>query len=338
MNVLVTGGAGFIGSNFIRYWLAKHPGDKLAVLDKMTYAGNRANLAGLLEKVKFVQGDIADSALLAKTLDDQQVELIVNFAAETHVDRSIAGAAEFLQTNIMGVYTILETLKTRSHIRLHHVSTDEVFGDLPQDRPEVKFTENTPYNPSSPYSASKAAGDHLIRAYVRTFGVKATISNCSNNYGSYCYPEKLIPLVITRALFDQQIPIYGSGLQVRDWIHVDDHVRGIDLIIQRGSLGETYLLGGNGERTNLWIAEKLLQLLGKPQELLVHVGDRLGHDKRYAIDYSKAKADLGFEPEKSLEENLKQTVNWYQQNQAWWLPLKKNADAIAEKYLKLKYS
>ncbi len=336
MNVLVTGGAGFIGSNFVRYWLANHPGDKLLVLDKMTYAGNSANLAGVIEKVKFVQGDIADSDLLTKTLDEQQVELVVNFAAETHVDRSIDGAAEFLKTNIMGVYSLLEALKVRPQIRLHHVSTDEVFGDLPQDMPEVKFTEDSAYNPSSPYSASKAAGDHLIRAYVRTFGVKATISNCSNNYGPYCYPEKLIPLVITRALFDQQIPIYGSGLQVRDWIHVDDHVRGIDLIIQRGKLGETYLLGGNGERTNLWVAQQLLELLGKPQELLVHVGDRLGHDKRYAIDYSKAKTDLGFEPEKSLEQNLKETVDWYQQNRDWWLPLKENTDKIAVKYLKLK--
>lgn len=334
MNLLVTGGAGFIGSNFVHYWTAKHPDDKVIVYDKLTYAGNIQNLNNIsTSNYKFVEGDILDQKFFEQTIRSNSIDTIVHFAAETHVDRSIDGPETFIQTNIIGTYRILELLRKHPDIRLHHVSTDEVFGNLPSDKLEIKFTENFPYNPRSPYSASKASSDHLVRAYTTTYGIKATISNCSNNYGPYCFPEKLIPLAITRAINNEEIPVYGNGKQIRDWIHVEDHVRGIDLILKSGKLGETYLLGGNGERENTWIVNRILKILNKPKDLIVFVGDRKGHDHRYAIDYTKAKTELGFEPLKSIDQRLDETVRWYTENEEWWKPLKPNADQIAEKYL-----
>ncbi|HRN85891.1 MAG TPA: dTDP-glucose 4,6-dehydratase [Candidatus Dojkabacteria bacterium] len=336
MNILITGGAGFIGSNFTKYWADKYSDDNIVVYDKLTYAGNKENLKELFDnpKFSFVEGDIVDGELFEKTIVDHEVNTIVHFAAETHVDRSIEGPEAFVHTNIMGTFRILEVLRKHPEIRLHHISTDEVFGELPLDEPEAKFSETTPYDPRSPYSASKAASDHLVRAYVNTYKIKATISNCSNNYGPYCFPEKLIPLTITRAINDQEIPVYGDGMQVRDWIHVDDHCLGVDLILEKGKLGETYILGGHGEKPNIYIVKEILKLLEKPESLIVHVGDRKGHDKRYAMDFTKAKNELGFEPQKPLEKRLEETVQWYVDNQEWWAPLKAEGDRIAESYLK----
>jgi len=336
MNILITGGAGFIGSNFTKYWADKYPDDDIVVYDKLTYAGNKENLKELFDnpKFNFVEGDIVDGELFEKTIVDHEVNTIVHFAAETHVDRSIEGPEAFVHTNIMGTFRILEVLRKYPEIRFHHISTDEVFGELPLDNPNAKFSEKTPYDPRSPYSASKAASDHLVRAYVNTYKIKATISNCSNNYGPYCFPEKLIPLTITRAINNQEIPVYGDGMQVRDWIHVDDHCLGVDLILEKGKLGETYILGGHGEKPNIYIVKEILKLLEKPESLIVHVGDRKGHDKRYAMDFTKAKNELGFEPQKPLEKRLEETVQWYVDNQEWWAPLKAEGDRIAESYLK----
>lgn len=335
MNILITGGAGFIGSNFIKYWAVRHPEDSIVVYDKLTYAGNKQNLSDLLPSPKFtfIQGDILDNGLFEKTILEKKIDTIVHFAAETHVDRSIEGPEVFVQSNIIGTFRILEVLRKYPEIRFHHISTDEVFGELPLDDPKAKFNEKTPYDPRSPYSSSKASSDHLVRSYINTYKIKATISNCSNNYGPYCFPEKLIPLAITRALKDQEIPVYGDGLQVRDWIHVDDHCLGIDLILQKGKIGETYILGGHGEKPNLYLLKEILRILNKPESLIVHVGDRKGHDKRYAMDYIKAKTELGFEPQQSLESRLEETVNWYKNNEAWWAPLKAEADKIAAGYL-----
>jgi dTDP-glucose 4,6-dehydratase len=336
MNILITGGAGFIGSNFTKYWADKYPNDNIVVYDKLTYAGNKENLKEFFDnpKFSFVEGDIVDGELFEKTIVDHEINTIVHFAAETHVDRSIEGPEAFVQTNIMGTFRILEVLRKYPEIRLHHISTDEVFGELPLNDPNAKFSETTPYDPRSPYSASKAASDHLVRSYVNTYKIKATISNCSNNYGPYCFPEKLIPLTITRAINDQEIPVYGDGMQVRDWIHVDDHCLGVDLILEKGKLGETYILGGHGEKPNIYIVKEILKLLEKPETLIVYVGDRKGHDKRYAMNFTKAKNELGFEPQKPLEKRLEETVQWYVDNQDWWAPLKEEADRIAEGYLK----
>ncbi len=333
MNILVTGGAGFIGSNFIRYWLKNNSTDKIFNLDKLTYAGNLDNLLKVskLPNYKFIKGNICNFEEISKVVKANNIEVIVHFAAESHVDRSITGPADFINTNINGTFNILETIRNNPHIRLHHISTDEVFGSLSQT--DAKFDENTRYSPRSPYSASKASSDHLVRAYIDTYGIKATISNCSNNYGPFCYPEKLIPLAITRALSNELIPVYGSGEQIRDWIHVEDHCRGIELILKKGQIGQTYLLGGNGERTNIWVIKTVLKLLDKPESLIKFVGDRKGHDFRYAINYSKAENELGFKPQKTIEQWLEETVNWYKNNQQWWEPLKKNADIIADKYL-----
>jgi len=332
--ILVTGGAGFIGANFIHYWLGKYPQDKIVNYDKLTYAGNLESLKDLEgnENYVFVKGDIADRGLVEKTVKEHGVDLIVHFAAETHVDRSIEGPAVFIQTNVVGTHVLLDVAKENGGIRFHHVSTDEVFGSLELDSKE-KFTEKTPYDPRSPYSASKAGSDHLVRAYYHTYNLPVTISNCSNNFGNFHHPEKLISLVITRALNDEKIPVYGDGLNVRDWIHAKDHARGIDLIIQKGRLGETYLLGGNGERNNMQMVKKILELLGKSENLIVHVGDRKGHDRRYAIDFTKAKGELEYGPEKTVEEWLEETVKWYVENEWWWKPHKEEADKIAEKYL-----
>lgn len=333
MNILVTGGAGFIGSNFIRYWLKNNSTDKIFNLDKLTYAGNLDNLLEVsnLANYKFIRGDICNFKEISEAIKINNIEVIIHFAAESHVDRSITGPADFINTNINGTFNILEVIRNNPQIRLHHISTDEVFGSLsPTD---AKFDEDTRYSPRSPYSASKASSDHLVRAYVDTYGIKATISNCSNNYGPFCYPEKLIPLAITRALSNELIPVYGSGEQVRDWIHVEDHCRGIELILKKGKIGQIYLLGGNGERTNIWVIKMILKLLNKPENLIRFVGDRKGHDFRYAINYSKAENELGFKPQKTIEQWLEETVNWYKNNQQWWEPLKKNADIIADKYL-----
>jgi dTDP-glucose 4,6-dehydratase len=333
MNILVTGGAGFIGSNFIRYWMNKYPKDKIINLDKLTYAGNLQNLLDLKDNpnYKFVKGDICDKNLVMDITKD--TDLIVHFAAESHVDRSIEGPEEFVKTNVEGTLVLLEAALANGSIRFHHISTDEVFGELPLDDPKAKFHEDMPYAPRSVYSASKAASDHLVRAYHSTHKLPVTISNCSNNYGPYQYPEKLIPLAITRAIMNEEIPIYGEGTQVRDWIHVEDHCRAIELCITKGKIGETYLFGGNGEKQNIWIVKKILKLLDKPEDLIVHVGDRKGHDLRYAIDFSKAQKELGYEPSKSIDQWLKDTVEWYVNNEEWWKPLKEKADVLAEKYL-----
>src|SRR3989344_8833313 len=310
MKYLVTGGAGFIGSNFIHYILGKYPDAEVINLDKLTYAGNLENLAAFENdsRYKFVQGDIADSEIVNDLVP--QAYVIVNFAAETHVDRSITGPAEFVRTNVLGTQVLLDAAM-KNQKRFHHISTDEVFGDLPLGSLE-KFKESTPYNPSSPYSASKAASDPLVRAYFRTYGLPITITNCSNNYGPRQYPEKLIPTLILKSLKDGKIPVYGKGENVRDWIHVDDHNAGVDLVLQKGQLGETYLLGGNSERTNIELVKMILKILGKPESLIEFVADRPGHDLRYAIDSSKIEKELGWTRQHDFESGLKQTIKWYQ--------------------------
>lgn len=333
MKILVTGGAGFIGSYFIKYWLSKYPQDNITNLDKLTYAGNLENLKEVENNpnYNFVKGDICDKNLVMDIT--KNIDLIVHFAAESHVDRSIEGPQEFVKTNVEGTLNLLEAALANGNIRFHHVSTDEVFGELPLDDPNAKFSETTPYSPKSVYSASKAASDHLVRAYYHTHKLPITISNCSNNYGPNQFPEKLIPLAITRAIMDEEIPVYGQGTQVRDWIHVEDHCKGIEMCIQKGEIGQTYLFGGNGEKQNIWIIKKILEYLNKPESLIVHVGDRKGHDLRYAIDFTKSKQELGYSPTKSVDQWLKDTVQWYVENESWWKPLKPKADIQAERYL-----
>jgi dTDP-glucose 4,6-dehydratase len=309
MKILVTGGAGFIGSNFIIYWLKKYPMDVIVNFDKLTYAGNLANLKEIEDNsnYKFVQGDICDATLVNDLVKD--VDLIVNFAAETHVDRSIASSADFVKTNVLGTHCLLEAARLNGNIRFHHISTDEVFGSLEMD--SSKFNEATPYDPRSPYSASKAASDHLVRAYFHTYGLPITISNCSNNYGPRQFPEKLIPLFVTNLMSGKKVPVYGAGKNIRDWIYVDDHNAGVEAIIKKGKIGETYCLGGNNELTNLEITKSILEILGKGEDMIEYVPDRLGHDFRYAIDFSKAKKELGWEPVVEFKEGLKKTVEWY---------------------------
>lgn len=321
MKILVTGGAGFIGSNFIIYWLRKHPKDKIINLDKLTYAGNLNNLRSV-EKNKnytFIKGDICDAKLVNKI--SEGVDLIVHFAAESHVDRSIENCTEFIKTNIEGTQVLLESARRNGMIRFHHISTDEVFGSLTKKSP--RFNERTAYDPRSPYSASKAASDHLVRAYYYTHGLPITISNCSNNYGPFQYPEKLIPLCITNLLTDKKIPVYGKGENIRDWIYVEDHIKGIEKIIQKGKIGETYCLGGNNEIQNIKIVEEILKLMKRSKEDVEFVKDRPGHDFRYAIDFKKAKRELGWEPKTDFREGIKKTVNWYKKNKDWWMNLKK---------------
>jgi dTDP-glucose 4,6-dehydratase len=319
MKYLITGGAGFIGSNFIHYLFEKYPDVEVTNLDKLTYAGNPTNLKKFEKNTqyKFVKGDIADSKLVEELLSD--ADFIVNFAAETHVDRSIVGPAEFIQTNVVGMQILLDTAAQHKK-RFHHISTDEVFGDLPLGTGQ-KFTERSAYFPSSPYSASKAAGDHLVHAYSRTFGLDATITNCSNNYGPYQFPEKLIPKTIVNALRDMQVPVYAQGRNVRDWVHVKDHCKAIDLVLQTGRTGETYLVGGDCEKANLEVVRKILQLLGKNEDLIQLIPDRPGHDLRYAIDCSKIEQELGFRRDYEFDQGLAETVEWYKQNRAWWEPL-----------------
>ncbi|HOD86671.1 MAG TPA: dTDP-glucose 4,6-dehydratase [bacterium] len=319
MKLLVTGGAGFIGSNFIHYWLKNHPDDRIINLDVLSYAGNLENLRDLDNNYayRFVRGDITDIDLVDSLV--AEVDVIVHFAAESHVDRSILNSADFVRTNVEGTRVLLDAAQKHGGVRFHHISTDEVFGALPLDG--GRFNENTPYNPRSPYSASKAASDHLVRAYFYTHALPITISNCSNNYGPYQYPEKLIPLFITNLIDGKKLPVYGRGSNVRDWIHVDDHNRGIDLILQKGKIGETYCLGGNSERSNLEITKKLLSIFGQGEEMINYVADRPGHDLRYAVDFSKAKRDLGWEPLIVFERGLAETVDWYRQHEDWWRPI-----------------
>ncbi|MBP9801226.1 MAG: dTDP-glucose 4,6-dehydratase [Candidatus Moranbacteria bacterium] len=319
MKLLITGGAGFIGSNFIHFLRETYPEDSIVNLDNLTYAGNLENLVSVEGDThyQFVKGDIGDAKLVEPLVE--QCDAVVHFAAESHVDRSILGPEVFVRTNVMGTFTLLEMARKYGK-RFHHVSTDEVFGSLRRNDPA--FHEATPYDPRSPYSASKAASDHLVRAYFYTYGLPITISNCSNNYGPYHFPEKLIPLAITHILEGEKVPVYGDGRQVRDWLFVKDHCRAIDLILRRGRIGEIYCIGGNGERENIWIVEKLLSLLGKDTSFIEHVTDRLGHDRRYAIDFAKIRTELGWEPLVSLEEGLAQTVAWFQEHEIWWKRVK----------------
>lgn len=320
MKILVTGGAGFIGSNFIHYWLAQHPLDKIVNLDALTYAANPESLLDLESNpnYQFVKGNILDFDLVDSLVSD--CDLIVHFAAESHVDRSIFDSAAFIQTNVEGTRVLLEAARRHGLKRFHHVSTDEVFGALDFD--SSKFSEATPYDPRSPYSASKAASDHLVRAYYHTYGLPITISNCSNNYGPYQHPEKLIPHFVTNLLSDQSVTVYGEGKNIRDWIYVDDHNRGLELIITKGRIGETYCLGGDSERDNLSLTKDILRLMGQNEDRIEYVADRLGHDLRYAIDFSKASRELNFQPQVSWEEGLARTIKWYQDNPSWWRSLR----------------
>ena len=320
MKILVTGGAGFIGSNFVYYMLDKHKDYNIVCLDALTYAGNLETLKPLEinNKFKFVKGDIADRKFIFDLFKDEQFDIVVNFAAESHVDRSIVNPEIFLQTNIMGTQVLMDASREYNVKRYHQVSTDEVYGDLPLDRPDLFFTESTPIHTSSPYSASKASADLLVQAYHRTFKLPITISRCSNNYGPYHFPEKLIPLIISRAQNDQPLPVYGKGENVRDWLHVYDHCSAIDLIIHNGKVGEVYNIGGHNERTNLEVVKVILKELNKPEDLINYVTDRKGHDLRYAIDPTKIENELGWKPKYNFDTGIKQTIKWYLDNKVWW--------------------
>lgn len=319
MKILVTGGAGFIGSNFIHHVLAGHPDDSVVNLDALTYAGNLENLQGVENdsRYRFVAGNITDRAVVEPLV--AECDIVVHFAAESHVDRSIMDPGAFIETNVLGTYTLLEVARKYGR-RFHHVSTDEVFGALGRNDPP--FDEETPYDPRSPYSASKASSDHLVRAYFHTYGLPITISNCSNNYGPYHFPEKLIPLVITNLLEEKPIPVYGDGRQIRDWLHVEDHCRAIDLIIRKGRIGETYCVGGDAERENIWIVKKLIEFFGRDESVIEYVKDRAGHDRRYAINYGKIERELGWRPSVTLEDGLVQTARWFTENTTWWKRVK----------------
>ncbi|ACM22209.1 dTDP-glucose 4,6-dehydratase [Thermotoga neapolitana] len=320
MKILVTGGAGFIGSNFIHYMMEKHPDYRIICLDKLTYAGNLRNLESALnrENFRFIKGDICDRELVYKVFEEERPDIVVNFAAESHVDRSIEDPEIFLKTNIIGTQVLMDACRKYGIKRFHQVSTDEVYGDLPLDRPDLKFTEKSPLKPSSPYSASKASADLLVMAYHRTYELPVTISRCSNNYGPYQFPEKLIPLMIINAIHDRPLPVYGDGRNVRDWIHVKDHCEAIDLIIHEGKEGEIYNIGGENERSNIEVVKMILKELGKPESLIKFVKDRPGHDRRYALDITKMKEEFGWSPKISFEEGLRSTIKWYLENRNWW--------------------
>ncbi|WP_248927701.1 dTDP-glucose 4,6-dehydratase [Paenibacillus hamazuiensis] len=315
--MLVTGGMGFIGSNFVRYWRERHPEDTVVNYDLLTYAGNRNNVADLEEgpRYRFVRGDIADARQVGQVLAEERIDTVVHFAAESHVDRSIAEPQSFVGTNVLGTQILLEAARRHGVARFVHISTDEVYGTL---GPEGLFSESTPLAPNSPYSASKAGADLLARAYFETYRFPVMITRCSNNYGPYQFPEKLIPTVITRALRDQPVPVYGDGLNVRDWLHVHDHITAVERVIEAGIPGEVYNIGGSNERTNLQIVHRILQELGKPFSLIEFVPDRLGHDRRYAIDSAKIRSQLGWNPLYTFEEGIVQTVNWYVSHAEWW--------------------
>lgn len=319
MRLLVTGGAGFIGSNFVHYILNRYPDYEVVTFDDLTYAGNLENLKAAEGNPchRFVRGSITNSTVVESLVE--ACDIVVHFAAESHVDRSILDPGAFVVTNVQGTFVLLEAARKYGK-RFHHVSTDEVFGALGTD--DAPFDESTPYDPRSPYSASKAASDHLVRAYFHTYALPVTISNCSNNYGPYHFPEKLIPLAITNLLEGKSVPVYGDGLQVRDWLYVEDHCRAIDLIIHQGKLGETYCVGGNAETANIVLVKQLLELLGKDESNIEYVKDRAGHDRRYAINFTKIKNELGWEPTVTLEAGLAKTVEWFRQNEAWWKNVK----------------
>ncbi|HXG75220.1 MAG TPA: dTDP-glucose 4,6-dehydratase [Gaiellaceae bacterium] len=327
MRLLVTGGAGFIGSNFVHYWLERYPDDHVVVYDLLTYAGNRANLAAVEERIAFVQGDICDRELLERTLREHGIEVVVNFAAESHNSLAVLEPARFFRTNVLGTQTLLEASRTVGVERFHHVSTCEVYGDLPLDS-EERFTEESPYRPRTPYNASKAAADHAVRAYFETYGLPVTISNCSNNYGPFQFPEKVIPLFTTNALDDEPLPLYASVHHRREWLHVLDHCSAIDLVLRRGRPGETYNVGSGVEATIEEIADLVLELTGKPASLKTIVPDRPGHDRRYLLDASKIRRELGWQPARGWPEGLAETVAWYAANRAWWEPLKRRAPVV----------
>ena len=320
MNIIVTGGAGFIGGNFCHYMTKKYPEDTILCIDKLTYAGNMETLAPIMElpNFKFFQVDIADRDAVYKIFEEEKPDIVVNFAAESHVDRSITDPEIFLRTNVIGTGVMLDACRKYGITRYHQVSTDEVYGDLPLDRPDLFFTEETPIHTSSPYSASKASADLLVQAYARTYQTPCTISRCSNNYGPYHFPEKFIPLIIANALNDKPLPVYGKGENVRDWLYVEDHCIAIDLIIRKGTAGEVYNIGGHNERTNLEVVKTVLSELGKPESLISYVTDRPGHDRRYAIDPAKIHNELGWLPATTFDEGIKKTVRWYLDNRSWW--------------------
>ena len=320
MNIIVTGGAGFIGSNFVYYMLKKRPNDKIICYDALTYAGNYETLIPALENpnFRFVKGDITDREQVAKLFREEKPDIVVNFAAESHVDRSIVNPDVFLMTNVIGTSVLLEACREFGISRYHQVSTDEVYGDLPLDRPDLFFTEATPLHTSSPYSASKASADLLVLAYHRTYGLPVTISRCSNNYGPYHFPEKLIPLMIVKALAGEKLPVYGDGKNVRDWLYVEDHCAAINLVLESGRVGEVYNIGGHNERANIDVVETILKALGKGADLIDFVPDRLGHDRRYAIDPTKISRELGWLPETRFDEGIAKTIQWYLDNRGWW--------------------
>ena len=320
MKILITGGAGFIGSNFVYYMLDKHPDYDYVCLDALTYAGNLKTLNSAIEcpNFKFVKGDIADRDAVFDLFKEEKFDIVVNFAAESHVDRSITDPGIFLRTNILGTQTLMDACREYGITRYHQVSTDEVYGDLPLDKPELFFTEETPIHTSSPYSASKASADLLVLAYYRTYGLPVSISRCSNNYGPYHFPEKLIPLMIANALNDKPLPVYGEGKNVRDWLYVNDHCSAIDLIIHNGRVGEVYNIGGHNEKANIDVVKIIINQLGKSEDLITYVKDRAGHDLRYAIDPTKIHTELGWLPETMFKDGIKKTIQWYLDNREWW--------------------
>ena len=320
MKILVTGGAGFIGSNFVYYELDNYSNDEVICLDKLTYAGNLETLEVAMKnpKFKFVKGDIADRAFVDELFASEKPDVVVNFAAESHVDRSIENPEIFLQTNVIGTSVLMDACRKYGNIRYHQVSTDEVYGDLPLDRLDLFFTETTPLHTSSPYSASKASADLLVQAYYRTYKLPVTISRCSNNYGPYHFPEKLIPLMIANVLNDKKLPVYGKGENVRDWLYVEDHCSAIDLIIRKGKIGEVYNIGGHNERTNLEVVKTIIRELGKSEDLIEFVTDRPGHDRRYAIDPTKIHNELGWLPATKFDDGIKKTIDWYLTHKSWW--------------------
>ena len=320
MTIIVTGGAGFIGSNFIHYLRKTHPEDRIVCVDKLTYAGNLSTLGSVLDApgFRFVKADVCDREAMLALFEAEKPDAVVNFAAETHVDRSIEDPEVFLRTNILGTQVLMDACRACGTARFHQVSTDEVYGDLPLDRPDLLFTEDMPIRASSPYAASKASADLLVQAYHRTYGLPATISRCSNNYGPYQFPEKMIPLMLANALADKPLPVYGTGENVRDWLYVEDHCRAIDLILRRGRVGEVYNIGGHNEMRNIDVVRLILEAVDKPESLITFVADRKGHDLRYAIDPAKMHAELGWEPETPFQEGIRRTIAWYLDNRAWW--------------------
>jgi dTDP-glucose 4,6-dehydratase len=324
MRILVTGGAGFIGSNFVRFWLERHPDDHVVVLDLLTYAGNRASLEDVEGRLVFVEGDIADRELAERVLRDEEIDTIVNFAAESHNSLAVVDPGRFFRTNVIGTQTLLEAARIAGINRFHHISTCEVYGDLPLDTDDV-FTEDSPYRPRTPYNASKAGADHAVRAYHETYGLPVTITNCSNNYGPYQFPEKVIPLFVTNALDDRPLPLYASTQNRREWLHALDHCRAIELVLEKGAEGETYNVGSGVEKSIEEIADAVLDLTGKRAELKTIVPDRPGHDRRYLLDSSKLRRKLGWEPENDFERGLAETVAWYAEHRDWWEPLKERA-------------